>query len=339
MKEAKSDPFAVIDVAAVLMSQTERVLRIHQMLQERNFVSGPRFLEELEISRSQFKRDLAFLRDRFQLPIEWDSERRGYTLGQSPDSPDYELPGPMYDRGEILALLVIENLLAQMQPGLLEPHLDPLRKRLQRLLGGSTLASEKIGRRVRILPVASRPVGSRQFQRISEATLGRRRLLITHYSRMGKHALEREISPQRLLYYRANWYLDSWCHLRGDMRRFAVDAIQQVLVLKERAHEVDPDVLDRYLERGYGIFSGTTQKRAVLRFEPEIAEWVSREQWHADQEQQFDQRGGLILTVPYAQDQELVMDILRYGPRVTVIEPTSLKQRVQADLVAALGKY
>ena len=52
------------------MGQTERVLRIQQMLQARRLVPIQIFLDELEVSPAQFKRDLALLRDRFQLPIE-----------------------------------------------------------------------------------------------------------------------------------------------------------------------------------------------------------------------------------------------------------------------------
>lgn len=46
------------------------------------------------------------------------------------------------------------------------------------------------------------------------------------------------ISPQRLVHYRDNWYLDAWCHLRNDLRRFSVDAIQRVKVLRDKARNV-----------------------------------------------------------------------------------------------------
>lgn len=322
------------------MSQTERIHRIHQMLQQQKVISRPIFLQELEVSRSQFKRDLAFLRDRLQVQIEWDSEQRGYRLcPAAPGSDPQELPGPMYQRSEIHALLVIHEFLAQIQPGLLDPHLEPLRERLSRFLGTAAAPSQKIRERVRILSTASRPVGGRQFRAISEATLARRRLRITHYRRPARREIEREISPQRLVYYRANWYVDSWCHLRQDVRRFAIDAIQRAVILRGAAQEISAEILDQQLGNGYGIFSGGVQKRAVLRFEPEIAQWVSNERWHPDQEQQIDFAGSLTLTVPYAEEQELVMDILRYGSRVDVIQPTSLRERVKAELSCALQKY
>lgn len=80
------------------MGQTERVLRIQQILRERPAVSRRSFLEELEISPAQFKRDLAFLRDRFQLRIEYDPRHRAYVLAQNKETADVELPGPRSTR-------------------------------------------------------------------------------------------------------------------------------------------------------------------------------------------------------------------------------------------------
>ena len=43
------------------------------------------------------------------------------------------------------------------------------------------------------------------------------------------------------------------------------------------------DQLDRHFAVSYGIFAGTPQQTAVLRFSPERARWVAKEQWHRDQ--------------------------------------------------------
>ncbi len=61
--------------------------------------------------------------------------------------------------------------------------------------------------------------------------------------------VEREVSPQRLVHYRGNWYLDAWCHLREDLRAFSVDAIDRVEILDRRAK----DVADKRLDEVLGI--------------------------------------------------------------------------------------
>lgn len=321
------------------MSQTERVLRIQQMLRERTLVTRRTFIEELEISPAQFKRDLAFLRDRFQLRIEYDPTRRGYLLQQGDETADVQLPGPMYTAREIYALLIMQDLINQLQPGLLDEHLGPLRERLKLLLGQDSLRADEIRRRIRILHMASRPVEPRWFGAVSQATFTRRRIAIHYYIRTKDELTNREVSPQRIVFYRGNWYLDAWCHLRQDLRSFAIDAMQSVTLTDKPAREVETEALDVHLGAGYGIFSGTADQEAVLRFNPESARYVVAERWHARQTVTLESSGHLILTVPYSNQHELVMDILRHGPDVEVLAPTSLKNLVKLRLKDALSQY
>ena len=65
--------------------------------------------------------------------------------------------------------------------------------------------------------------------------------------------VERTISPQELVHYRDNWYIDSWCHLRKGIRSFGLDAIEDVQILDVPAQEVDTAELRRIAQGSYGI--------------------------------------------------------------------------------------
>src|SRR5690349_20762980 len=101
--------------------------------------------------------------------------------------------------------------------------------------------------------MASRPVEPGFFRAVSEATLTRRRIAIRHYTRSRDEYTDREVSPQRLVFYRGNWYLDAWCHLRQGLRSFGIDAIRKISVTDKAAREVDTAALDTHLGAGYGI--------------------------------------------------------------------------------------
>ena len=141
------------------------------------------------------------------------------------------------------------------------------------------------------------------------------------------------------MHYRDNWYLDAWCHLRQDLRSFAVDAIRSADLLDTPAEEVAESELDRVLAAGYGIFSGEQTEWARLRFLPEQARWVMEEQWHPQQRTELLADGSLLLELPYAQPTELVMDILRHGSGVEVIAPPALRALVRERLTLALNQY
>ena len=103
--------------------------------------------------------------------------------------------------------------------------------------------------------------------------------------------------------------------------------------------EKSDKVLDKELSSGYGIFSGASTKRAELRFTPQRARWVAHEQWHPDQHHRFDSNGFYYLSVPYSQEPELIMDILKHGADVTVLKPASLKNKVIKTLLAMQNNY
>lgn len=51
------------------MGMTQRIYQIHQMLENRCFVTKEELLERLEISWATLKRDLTLMRDDFNAPI------------------------------------------------------------------------------------------------------------------------------------------------------------------------------------------------------------------------------------------------------------------------------
>jgi len=142
------------------------------------------------------------------------------------------------------------------------------------------------------------------------------------------------VSPQRVIHYRGNWYLDGWCHEQQAMRRFAIDAVRLVSVLEEPVLEVATGGQD-----GYGIFSGPAEHTAVLLFDAVAARWVAGEEWHPQQRVCARPNGGLQLEVPYGNPQEILMDILRHGPHVEVVSPASLRSAVAEQHREAAGQY
>ena len=322
------------------MERTERFFRIHQLLRDRGVVTFAALIESLEVSRATVRRDLEYLRNRMNAPIAWDRESGGYRLAPPEEgTAQYELPGLWFNASEAHALLTMQHLLARIEPGILAPHLAPLGERLRRLLGSGDHSAAEIQKRVRILGIASRRLAPGDFAVVGSALLRRKRLHIAYYVRARDDVTEREVSPQRLVHYRDNWYLDAWCHRRDDLRSFAVDAIRSAEVLDRKAREIPESTLNKVLGSGYGIFSGHRVHWGRLRFTPERARWVAAEEWHPRQRGNFEPDGSYVLEVPYSDDRELVMDILRHGPEVEVLGPIPLRNAVRKRLAATLAVY
>ena len=322
------------------MERGERFYRIHRLLKAGKCVPLRQFTDDLGVSRATFKRDIEYLRDRYGAPLVWDRERSGYRYDLSqPGADRFELPGFWLSASEIHALLAMQAMLADLDEGILGKQVAPLMQRLEQILETSRFTPSQIRKRIRILHQGGRTTEPAAFGLIAQAVLERKRLTIRHHNRARNEDTQRQVSPQRLVHYRDNWYVDAWCHLRNDIRTFALDAIEHAELAEEKAREIPEAELDRYLGSSYGIFSGEARATAVLRFSPVRSRWVSRERWHPQQKGSWDREGRYTLEVPYSDDRELIMDILRHGPDVEVQGPPELRARVAQALKEAAGKY
>jgi len=323
------------------LTQTERLYRLKRWLDAGRCLSRRDLLDDLGVSPATLKRDIAHLRDRMNAPVVFDRERRGWRLDAAAQlaGTQYELPGLWLSADEIHALLTMQHLLAHLDAGgLLGPHIAPLADRLHKMLGTGARAGAEVVRRIRVQTVGARTLHLPHFQAVGTALLRRQRLHIDYHGRGRGETRERQVSPQRLIHYRDNWYLDAWCHLRRGLRSFAVDAMRSARVLDKAAIDVGEHELDAVLGAGYGIFAGRKVQWAELRFSPERARWVAAETWHPKQNGRFDDDGRWVLRLPYADPRELVMDILRHVPEVEVLGPVALQDVVEEKLRAALGR-
>ncbi len=322
------------------MSDLERLHRIKYMIQARKCVPIQDFLQELEISKATFKRDLEYLRDRMNASIVFDRSEGGYRFDKPNAGEKIELPGLWFSEKEATALALMQHLLANLdQGGLIGPHIDPLMEIIDGIMGQSEVSAKELRKRIKVFGMSARKNSLENFEEIGNALFKRQRLQIEYYSKGKDETTKREVSPQRLIFYRDNWYLDAYCHMREGLRSFALDGIKETELLNKKSQEISERELNENFSESYGIFSGKATQKAKLRFTPERARWVSGETWHGQQVSSYDKDGYYILEFDYNQDPELVMEIVKHGSAVEVLSPAGLRKRVKDELTKALRNY
>ena len=322
------------------MDRTERFYKIKTLLKRSRGVTMRELQGTLDVSRSTLCRDLDYLRDRLGVPIVWNPKLQVYRIDGAGHGEHQELPGVWFSEREIYALLAMMGLIDQLEPaGLLTPRIAPLKERLSQLLEDGTGSAKEATKRIRLLTFAQRPVDADLFQVLVDALINRKRLNIRHMGRRTSTITERDVSPQRLVYYRDNWYLDAFCHLRDDLRSFALDAIESAVSSDKPAVSVDELTLKAFFEDSYGIFNGKPDKVAVLKFSPFRAQWVAREVWHPEQTGKMMPDGSYLIEIPYRIDTELLREILKEGAEVEVLAPKSLREQAARSIDLADKLY
>lgn len=329
------------------MDKIHRIQALERLLKPRRTPIPMReLMDALECSESTARRLLHSYRDDFNAPLVYDREHGGWRLEQRGEDGPSEIPGLWLTPADLHALLAARELLSQIEPGLLGEQTARIAERIDQLLHDRGLGAIEVARRIRLIAIGARHCPSRAFTTVAQATLERRRLHM-RYRRRGQtgpnsaaHAAEpREVSPQRLTWYRGNWYLEAWCHRADEPRRFAVERIQDPKLADLTAIEMPENQLEHAFSSAFGIFTGPATKTAVLRFTPERARWVAEETWHPAQESHWLPDGRFELRLPYGHPEELLMDILKYGADCEVVEPTELRQAAADRLRQALAQY
>jgi proteasome accessory factor C len=321
------------------MDKFDRIFQLHAILAaRRTAIPLEDLIARLECSKATLYRAINVLKNTLHAPVEFDAEVGGFRYAAGTGIEAFELPGLWFTPMELQALAVMQRLLKDVGGGLLTDHLGPLSKRLEELTRHRRLNLGEAASRLRFPAIASRLPGP-AFQTVAAATLQRKRIWMECHARGTDELSERTVSPQRVTHYRESWYLDCWDEGRNALRCFAIDRILRATILGQTAMDVPDAELDAHYASSYGIFGGLADKFAVLQFTRERARWVADEVWHPQQQGKWLASGNYELRIPYNNPRELVMDILRYGPDVIVIEPQSLIDEVKRQISGALTRY
>jgi len=322
------------------MNKWEKVVRLHRLLASSRY-PAPKdaILRELECSEATFHRVRAFLCDTLGAPLAFDQTRGGYCYRAGDTENRFELPGLWFSADELSALMGFDQAMESLQQGYFSELFHPLRSRLEKLLSAQRIRLADLRERIKIVPIQSCAIDAALFRTIAGAVIRRRRLRIRHAKLTDDAATQRVISPQTLVRYRDNWYVDAYCHTRNGLRTFALERIKSAERAPGRALRVAPAKLRAFFADSYGIFTGKATNTAEIIFRGPAGRIAESRPWHPHQQGRRTADGAYIVRIPYAEDRELLMDILRWGADAEVVSPPELRQKAAAMLASALRNY
>lgn len=317
-----------------------RLLKVFWKIRDENYPSLERLIREISyelgrISERTLKRDLYTLKYEFDLPIGYDRRRGGYYLTEK-----CNFPFPPLSGGEVITLLIATNLLHEFKGTPLEKELETLEKKLE------VLFNDKISLNPQELEMAlSVPISYIKiktdirdvFEKIFQAIREKKRVQIEYFSLSSGEKRERKVDPYHLYNFQGVWYFCGYCHLRNEVRDFALDRIEKIETLQE-TFELPKDFnIKDYLSQAFRIFKGEKEKIRI-KFDSYQARWIRERIWHESQKIEELENGEIIFEIE-ANPEEIKRWILGYGSHAEVLEPISLREEIKKDLKVLLEFY
>lgn len=231
------------------------------------------------------------------------------------------------DDDELIALLTIQHIIAGMISKTLADVFLPVQKRLDKILKILVKHPAKWADRIKILDIHFRKIPTGIFVKLTESIAREYVIKFCYTSSLGKETL-RIVSPQQLVRYKDNWYLDAWCHEFKALRIFSLDNIRDMKHANLQYFRPEAETIHEIYATSYGIFSGKPSAVAKIRLIGMAARYAKRESWHPEQILTNNEDGSIELELPYSKPHELLREILSWGNEAVVLSPDSLREEI-----------
>jgi len=304
----------------------ERMMRIHDTIQSGKFPTATSLAALLEVSTKSVQRDIAFMRDRMNFPIEYDPHENGYHYTKEVGS----FPSFSVTEGELLAVLVAEKAMHQYRGTNLEKPLLSAFKKMAAMLPDTISMhvadwEQSISFRSSAAPISNHEV----FEQLARAAAEGRELQL-QYRKPGAKAAEcRVIEPYHLANVNGDWFLFAYCQMRRDIRTFVPARIKSAEPTGRHFKRPKNFSIEKALRDSFGVHSGKSDYTVIIRFNELVADYIREKKWHASQKLKNLPRGRVELTLRLSSLIEVQRWILSWAGNAEVIAPKKLRDEVR----------
>ncbi len=320
----------------------ERIFTIHQEVQRGRFPNCTQLAEKIEVTPKTIQRDITFMQNDLDLPLEYDRSRHGYYY----DRPVHEIPLLHYTVEDVVALFLARRALEPLQGTPLESTLRDSFKRLSGALQGEVSFNwSDLDEAFSVKDAGVVPSDVRLFEKLSRAVLDCRELRFEYRKIDSREWEPRALRPFHLAEFEGGWYVIGYDIDRKAKRTFAMQRMKGVRVLKTKFLRPADFTLSDHLGGSFGVWhrpedTGKSH-RVTLRFSGWAARMVSERRWHPSQQINWrsQKQEVLDLIMELSSFEEISRWILSWGDQVEVLEPKELRETVMASLEASRNLY
>lgn len=318
--------------------QKSRIYRIDAILKEGSGYPNCRTLaERFEVSAKTIQRDIEFMRDQLDRPIEFSHAHNGYLYSH----PVGDLPAMTLSEGEFAALLIAEHALRQYRDtGLDAPLRRALDKLAEALPDEVTLAPTDLEHCISFGHTGTTRPDPLAFARITTALQDNRVLRFRYRSLSTGRTAHREVEPLHLGCFDHQWYL--WAHdrKRKELRTFVLTRIEGEVEVGNPLRKRRKFVLNKHLERAFSVFATPGPGQEIqVRFDQWAATLIREREWQAVERTVPLDQGGIDLFLKVSSFVEVIPWVLSWGGHAEVLAPADLRSQLGSIGLELMRRY
>lgn len=317
--------------------QRYRLLQIDEEIRSGKFPNATSLSKKIEVSSRTIQRDIEYMRDMYNAPIEFDAYKNGYYYTEE----NFYIKSVPLSEGELFSVALFDQLLEQYRNTPLENDLRSVFKKIEMSLPNKiTLDSSFLQNQTTFIPDKMGTINPENFSKVFSA-LKNRHVLDFEYRPLQKTTwMTRRINPLHAVCQKGNWYVMGFCHDKKDIRVFNFSRMQNVTESKEKFDIPEDFNPDKYFDKEIGIWLSATKKYTVeLLISAEIGTFALERSWNKNQKIEQREDGSVWVSFETTQLPEVKRWVLGQGKTVKVLGPDELIAQVKEEVAAVLGMY
>ena len=304
----------------------ERMMRIHRLIEDREYPNCTKMSVEFEVSVRTLKRDIEFMKDSLAMPIEFDVPKNGYYFR----TPQPHFPRVPLTEKEIVGLFVAQKAIAQYQGTSLQPVLDAaFRKMTAQLDDNVRYSLGGLDEVLSIRPFAPGDAELETFEVLTRAVRERRAVRFVYRKHGQLNKVRKCVHPYHVAYVNNQWTLFARDPKAGEVvRKFVLVRLSKPELTAEKFVVSGKFDLNKELSGSLGVFKGKDDHEVVIDFDAWGADDVRGRRWHSSQELTELAGGRLRVKLRLNSLEEVERWVLGFGKHATVVGPEDLRRRL-----------
>ncbi len=291
---------------------------------------------EYEVSYKSIMRDIDYLKNQCDAPIAYDPRRRGFFYTEE----NYRLPALNISESDLFAISLARKVLRQYENTPLHRQLSRVFLKIEKSLPERVSVDPSwVDERMSVFPESRTAIDPAIWNLVTGALRHNQSLELQYLKPAAETPVARLVDPYHTVSFQGEWYLIGFCHLRREIRTFAISRIRSAGVLDQRFTIPADFSFDKFAGHHFGIFRGDRDYRVQILFESRHHPYVKEREWHRDQCLEPQADGSLLLTFTTNHLFEVKKWVLSWGGGVQVLTPPELVADIRRELQKALQAY
>jgi predicted DNA-binding transcriptional regulator YafY len=316
----------------------ERMHRIHQLLQNKEYPNSPKLAAEFEVAKRTVKRDIEFMKDRMNLPIGFNIRQNGYFYTE----PVERFPELPMSEADVFGLFVASKAIEQYRGTPFQRLLDRAFRRLTGWLDESVKFSiGSLDRVISFRPFAPEDADLEAFEVLAKGVRERRVVTFTYRNHGALAGQKRQVHPYHIAYVDNRWCLFAFDVKRQAMRTFVLCRMSRPRVTATPFEVSKKFDLNEYLRDSFSLFKGRDgdDYEVAVDLDAWAADEVRGRRWHESQQLTELPGGMLRVTMRLNNIEEVEKWVMSFGTHATVVRPNALRDRLRQSAQVIAGRY